>query len=323
MNSRYSRLVLAFLFLILVVPPVAADKHAVAVNDKIQELRDGKGNKFTQQLSSLISELDGDEKKQAQEALYMRMCRMKSKTLRNKIVVNDDMEVQRAAIRAIESEEKPELIPDLIELITHSDPITRTFTNRALKSLTKENINLPIFADSGTRSRVQSQWRQWWDDHHENMETLVEKGVKMPSNDDAQSLNSKLFGTQVKESPQEKNNIEKLERRIGRMKLTGGTKKTKEDFYVLGLAEIKPNPGVADVTFMVRQGQREAATFLISRMSSAARNQHYYQWHIFERHKTKQAAEDALSRVRQSYDQYSQYRNQIRKIYNAQNTRRC
>jgi len=325
MTSSFHLTLLGFFLMLVAASQLAAEplSNEDSIYKTIRELRKEKGKEYTQQLSALVQQLDGENQQIAREALYDRMCRMKSKTLRNKIIANDDFEVRRAAIRAIENKNKTELISDLIELLTDPDPKTRILSSRALKSLTDHEIKTPIFADANKRSRVQSQWTQWWEENRDSLESAGKEGSNISTFDETQEISSQKITSRDEDIGPKNARAKSLSQRIGRMKINSGSGKKKNDYFVFCLAKMNPNQGVADIKFMVRQGQDELAEFLTSNVDDSVAQQKYTQWHIFERHQTKRAADDALERVRQTYDQYSRYRNRMRQMYNVRNTRRC
>jgi hypothetical protein len=325
MTSSFHLTLLGFFLMLVAASQLAAEplSNEDSIYKTIRELRKEKGKEYTQQLSALVQQLDGENQQIAREALYDRMCRMKSKTLRNKIIANDDFEVRRAAIRAIENKNKTELISDLIELLTDPDPKTRILSSRALKSLTDHEIKTPIFADANKRSRVQSQWTQWWEENRNSLESAGKEGGNISTLDETQKISSQKITSRDGNIGSKSARAKSLAKRIGGMKLNSGSGKKKDDYFVFCRAKMNPNQGVADIKFMVRQGQDELAEFLTGNADDSPALQNYTQWHIFERHQTKHAADDALERVRQTYDQYSRYRNRMRQMYNVRNTRRC
>jgi len=115
---------------------------------------------------------------------------------------------------------------------------------------------------------------------------------------------------------------DKLERKLGRLKPQGTSKKGTDDYYLLGTADVNLRNRHADVRFGVKQGQRAVAEFLADYILSQPQGT-LRQWHVFYRLKDSTQAQQALLLTRGQYDRMTAYRQQIRKIYKAKASRRC
>src|SRR5438445_2279007 len=80
----------------------------------LEKLRDAKGNEYTRALIAVIPLLEGDRRKEARNALSIRLARMTPETLRT-MMKADDAELRRAAVLAAAMKDDPAHIPDLIE----------------------------------------------------------------------------------------------------------------------------------------------------------------------------------------------------------------
>jgi len=124
-------------------------------------------------------------------------------------------------------------------------------------------------------------------------------------------------GMTAAEKAKRANLIQKFSRQLGTMKPYDSTKKSVDDYYVIGTGKLDPTIGHADVCFQVKQGQKEVAEFLVDYMAESS-EQSIRKWHVFSRLKDAQQAEQALLMIRMQYDQMAAYQEQIRRIYNAQ-----
>jgi hypothetical protein len=116
----------------------------------LKELRDGKGVEFTEALAGAISQLSGDDKRQAREALTDRLARMKADTLA-RYLGDDNSEIRRAAALASGTREFKDQVPQLIELLNDSDQGVVLAAHLALKSMTGQKIG-----------PSPEPWRTWW-----------------------------------------------------------------------------------------------------------------------------------------------------------------
>ena len=115
--------------------------------------------------------------------------------------------------------------------------------------------------------------------------------------------------------------IRSVERGLGQMPLPG-KKKSADDYWIVGTAELRLADRHADVRFDSRTKQKEIAEFLADYVLDAP-DQTLRQWHVFSRFKTSAEADQALAELRQQYDAVSAYREQLAKIYRASSMTRC
>jgi hypothetical protein len=115
--------------------------------------------------------------------------------------------------------------------------------------------------------------------------------------------------------------IDTLLRQIGKLKPADAPKKSLEDYFVLGTADLNVRTKAADVRFEARQGQQSVAEYLVDYVLTAPENT-LRKWHVFSRHKEGSQAEEALAQLRRQYDQSLAYQAQLRKIYAASTMRR-
>src|SRR5205807_10305359 len=94
---------------------------AGAQQSLIEDLRDSKGSVNTLALAAVIPYLSGPVHQKARDALVMRLTRMTSNTLRDKLQ-DEDLEIRRAAALAVAMKEEKAFIPDLIALLEDAEP---------------------------------------------------------------------------------------------------------------------------------------------------------------------------------------------------------
>jgi hypothetical protein len=121
--------------------------------------------------------------------------------------------------------------------------------------------------------------------------------------------------------PRRQKFIDALFRQIGQFKPTDAPKKSLDDYFVLGTAEVNVRTLDAGVCFEARQGQRSVAEYLVDYVLAASEDT-FRKWHVFSRHKDGYVAEQALNSVRMQYDQSLAYQAQLRQIYAAKTMRR-
>lgn len=121
--------------------------------------------------------------------------------------------------------------------------------------------------------------------------------------------------------PRRKKFIDTLFRQIGQFKPTDAPKKSLDDYFVIGTADLNVQTRDADVRFEARQGQKSVAEYLADYVLTAPENA-FRKWHVFSRHKEGSQAEEALAQLRVRYDQSLAYQAQLRQIYAAATMRR-
>jgi hypothetical protein len=127
----------------------------------LEQLREGKGVAYTEELASAIPSLEGTSKRQAREALAQRLTRMKAATLRH-YLKDEDAEIRRAAALASAMKEIKEHIPDLIRMLSDREPAVQRAALAALKELTGQDFGPRPEADRAERARAIAAWETWW-----------------------------------------------------------------------------------------------------------------------------------------------------------------
>ncbi len=119
-------------------------------DELVRKYRDGKGVTYTEALSGAIPQLSGEDKSKARDALAERLTRMKADTL-TRYFQDQDAEIRRAAALAAAMKEAKTLIPDLIPLLSDSEPIVAHAAHAALKDLTGQDLG-----------PSEAEWKAWW-----------------------------------------------------------------------------------------------------------------------------------------------------------------
>jgi hypothetical protein len=127
----------------------------------LEQLREGKGVAYTEELASAIPALEGTSKRQAREALAERLTRMKAATLRH-YLKDEDAEIRRAAALASAMKEIKEHIPDLIRMLSDREPAVQRAALAALKELTGQDFGPRPDADRAERAKAIAAWEAWW-----------------------------------------------------------------------------------------------------------------------------------------------------------------
>ena len=122
--------------------------------------------------------------------------------------------------------------------------------------------------------------------------------------------------------PKRKKLVSDLFRKIGQLKPTDAPKRSLDDFFLIGTAELNVATGHADVRFETRQNQQPVAEYvadyILTPQDSTLRK-----WHVFSRHHDEEIAQQALAEIRRQFDMSMAYQDQLRQIYQATSMRRC
>jgi hypothetical protein len=113
-----------------------------------------------------------------------------------------------------------------------------------------------------------------------------------------------------------------IEGRLERFPLSGRGKKSPDDVFVVGTAELRLSDRHADVRFQAMRGTSDVAGFLVAYILGAPEKTER-QWHVFVRLKSDAEGETFLAELRRQYDAAESYRSTIALIYRAKTTRRC
>jgi hypothetical protein len=120
----------------------------------------------------------------------------------------------------------------------------------------------------------------------------------------------------------QKAKADSFEGKLEALKLNKPGKKSSDDAFVVGTAELNLATRNADIRFQVLKGTKTAASFLIDFILSS-RSEVQRQWHVFYRAKTEDDATQYVQQLRNWYDTMESQRASIAQIYNAKTTRRC
>jgi hypothetical protein len=115
---------------------------------------------------------------------------------------------------------------------------------------------------------------------------------------------------------------ESIEDRLIAFKRNTSGKKTPDDFFVVGTADLNPVTENADIRFEVLAGVKAAADFLINFIFNRPTD-HKGEWHVFYRAGTEAQATDYRQQMRDWYDSMEAQRAEMAAIYNAKTTVRC
>ena len=99
-------------------------------------------------------------------------------------------------------------------------------------------------------------------------------------------------------------------------------KKSLDDYFVVGTADVNSATQHADVRFEILGGVKSAADFLIDFIFNRPKD-HKGEWHVFYRAPTEAKAIEYRQQMRDWYDSLQAQRAQIAAIYKAKTTARC
>jgi hypothetical protein len=119
----------------------------------LEKLRDTRGVSFTEALVAAIHRLDGESKREARQALTLRLTRMKDTTLAD-YLIDEEAEIRRAAALASGTKKISSHVAMLIKLLRDPEDQVRRAAHVALKATTGQNLDLDPPA-----------WEKW---HREN-----------------------------------------------------------------------------------------------------------------------------------------------------------
>jgi HEAT repeat protein len=115
----------------------------------LRELAEGRGVANTQALASAIPKLPEAERSKARAALVKHLSRIKADAFRDKLR-DADVEVRRAAAAACALRDDLAIVPNLVPLLSDSEPLVSDSARASLKKLTGED-----FGDSA------AAWQEW------------------------------------------------------------------------------------------------------------------------------------------------------------------
>ncbi|MGO9114558.1 MAG: hypothetical protein ACLP9L_35530, partial [Thermoguttaceae bacterium] len=115
---------------------------------------------------------------------------------------------------------------------------------------------------------------------------------------------------------------ESIEDQLAAFKLSTRGKKSPDDYFVIGTADMNSATLNADIRFEILNGVKKAADFLIDFIFNRPKN-HKGEWHVFYRAHTEAEAIEYRQQMRDWYDSLEAERARLAAIYNAKTTRRC
>jgi hypothetical protein len=171
--------------------------------------------------------------------------------------------------------------------------------------------------------------------HHAIVDFVIEEGVQQTANFIADFVLGKEFGEirewrvfaraktlKVAEVLRTKAKSESIEDQLTAFKLTTSGKKSPDDCFVIGTADLDLATLHANIRFEILSGIKNAADFIIDFTFNLPKN-HKGEWHVFYRARTEAKASEFRQAMRDSYDSLVAQRNQIAAIYKAKTTARC
>ena len=113
-----------------------------------------------------------------------------------------------------------------------------------------------------------------------------------------------------------------IEKQVEMFPLDKKGKKSPDDAFAVGTAELNLKTKHADIRFQVIEGTKKVSNFLIAYILAAPDNTQR-QWHVFFRTKTAEDADQHVMQLRNWYDTLESQRKEVASIYHARTTRRC
>ena len=171
--------------------------------------------------------------------------------------------------------------------------------------------------------------------HHATVDFLIKQGIQEAADFIADFVLGKepgmirewrVFGraknVKAAEFLQAKAKSESIEGQLAAFKMSTPGKKSPDDYFVIGTADLNSITQNADIRFEVLQGIKKAADFLIDFIFNSPKG-HKGEWHVFFRGHTEAQATDYRQQMRDWYDNMEAERAQLAAIYNAKTTARC
>lgn len=101
-----------------------------------------------------------------------------------------------------------------------------------------------------------------------------------------------------------------------------GAKKTPDDWFVVGTADLRLSDQHADIRLSVLHGIKVTAEFLLDYVLTELPGVKR-EWHVFYRFHTEKEANKDIEAMRKAYDELATKREELAKIYAAASTSRC
>jgi hypothetical protein len=128
--------------------------------------------------------------------------------------------------------------------------------------------------------------------------------------------------TKNAEGLRRKAKAQSIEDRLLAFKLTTNGKKSPDDYFVAGTADLNSATEHADIRFEILEGVKKTNDFLVDFILNRPQS-HKGEWHVFFRGKTESEAIAYRQKLRDWYDTMETQRTRIAQIYNAKTTARC
>jgi hypothetical protein len=171
--------------------------------------------------------------------------------------------------------------------------------------------------------------------HHADVEYVVKQGVQQTADFIADFVLGKaqdeiriwqVFGRAKNQKAAEvlrkKSKAKSIEDQLAAFKRNTPGKKSPDDYFVVGTADLNNVTENANVRFEILNGVKAAADFLIDFVYTCPKN-HQGEWHVFYRAGTEAQATQYRQQMRDWYDSQEEQRAQIAAIYKAKTTARC
>jgi hypothetical protein len=171
--------------------------------------------------------------------------------------------------------------------------------------------------------------------HHAIVDFLIKEGVQQTADFIADFVLSKEPGAvrewrvfartktiKAAEVLRAKAKSESIEDQLAAFKLTPPSKKSPDDYFVVGTADLNLSTSHADIRFEILGGVKNAADFIIDFNFNRPKN-HQGEWHVFYRAHTESKAVEYRQAMRDWYDSLEAQRAQMAAIYKAKTTARC
>jgi hypothetical protein len=171
--------------------------------------------------------------------------------------------------------------------------------------------------------------------HHAAVDYLIKEGVQQTAEFIADFVLGKTGGAirewrafdrvktmKAAEVLLAKTKSESIEGRLAAFKMSTGGKKSPDDYFVVGTADMNSATMNADIRFEILNGVKAAADFLIDFIFNRPKS-HKGEWHVFFRGHTEAQAVEYRQQMRDWYDSLEAERARLAAIYHAKTTRRC
>jgi hypothetical protein len=113
-----------------------------------------------------------------------------------------------------------------------------------------------------------------------------------------------------------------IENQLEAFKPSKAAKRSLDDYFVVGTAELVIKTENADIRFFVVNGTKATASFLLDFILTGG-DDTKRRWHVFYRARSKDDADKYIAQLRQWYDTMEAQRDHMAAIYHAKTTKRC